>query len=844
MTPGRWRLPGSRLAWDAVVVAVIFVAGETMGSRYFTAYQRLAPPRFGQNDFGAAVSLACGRGFVDPLPTPALSDFLNLRVDAFSCDQLPADRSPGPGSLTQGLYRYLMTAAALRWRWAGITWSGLDPVFGVAFALTLCVAYGLFRLAAGPWLALAAVVAFATSAHHLEYLPWLRDYAKAPFILGLILLMAHLAIPPFERRRSLVLAGAFGLVLGVGFGFRNDLLINVPPYLLVVLFLLPGRVRDNLRHKVACLALSAALFVIAAWPILTAYRSGSNTGHVMVLGFMSTFDGALRLTRPPYALGAPYADEFAAAVIEIHSRLRTGHVVPYLSGEYDAAAVALLVDLARHWPADIVARAYGAALQVLDFPFTVGRYGVAVPRGITAASQLRFYDWHMAMLRTLSGLGLPLTCVSLVVIGARDVRAAVALAVLLAYYCGAAAIQFDLRHFFQLEVIAWWALVFVVAAAARGLRRAATGPRTFGWELVRGAATGATALLAALAVLVAPLWLARTYQQRHLVEFFTTYLQAHRMPAALSRADSSGIAHLSVDGLWSAADPADRLSVRYLAVEFGADGCGVTNLPVLIKYDAVSPPNDFSALTRITIPPSGRTWRLVPAYRHEPYSHFAGFEIGERDAACLKSVSVIDDLSRIPVLLDLNLAPGWREAPLFQQMVSVDSHPAPDVTALTTPPDLAIPLESRQSRLEPPHFDVVSSGVTRQGAHGWVGKTTASIPQQVLLHSVAQPLPAGSILRLDGVLRHGGLLIGVTTHDVWDVQQIVSEAGPFTVAIRVSEAGPYGILVTDFSSLPWRVEPRSLVRSAVRLVCPVLLSDEFELHDAAWVTPMDGAESQ
>src|SRR5256885_14813472 len=156
----------------------MFAAGARMGSWYYSAYQRLGPAGFGQSGFGAAVSLACGRGFVNPAPNRALSDFLSLHVDTFSCSQLSA-ASAGPPNITQGLYRYLMTAVALWWRWAGVSWSGLAPVFGVVFAVTLCVAYGLFRLAAGPPLALAAVAAFATSSHHLGYLPSLRDYGKA-----------------------------------------------------------------------------------------------------------------------------------------------------------------------------------------------------------------------------------------------------------------------------------------------------------------------------------------------------------------------------------------------------------------------------------------------------------------------------------------------------------------------------------------------------------------------------------------------------------------------------------------------------------------------------------------
>ena len=58
---------------------------------------------------------------------------------------------------------------------------------------------------------------------------------------------------------------------------------------------------------------------------------------------------------------------------------------------------------------------------------------------------------------------------------------------------------------------------------------------------------------------------------------------------------------LTKASLWSGVNPTDPTSVRYLAAEFGAEDCTVANLPVLIKYDATSPANDFSSLTRITI---------------------------------------------------------------------------------------------------------------------------------------------------------------------------------------------------------------------------------------------------
>src|SRR5205823_612693 len=113
-------------------------------------------------------------------------------------------------------------------------------------------------------LSIAATFALLVSANHLGFLPYLRDYAKAPFILALMLIMARMAIGPLSGKRLLGYAVAFGAVLGIGFGFRNDLLINVPPFLAVVAFCLPGRLRDNLALKAGAVAVAAATFAIVS----------------------------------------------------------------------------------------------------------------------------------------------------------------------------------------------------------------------------------------------------------------------------------------------------------------------------------------------------------------------------------------------------------------------------------------------------------------------------------------------------------------------------------------------------------------------------------------------------
>jgi hypothetical protein len=272
-----------RPSLDWALALAFFALGFVIASVYIRTFVRSggASDLGIQHEFAAAVAQACGRGFVDPGydATPGLEAFLQRKTDTFSCSEFPPTLPPHRPNLTQGLYRYLMSSVALVWRIRGVSWWALWPLFGVVYGSTIAIGYGLFRLGMGRAIASAMTVMLAISAVHIGYIPYLRDYAKAPFILGLILIMARMAMGPVTRRRLLCHAAAFGLVLGVGFGFRNDLLISVPPFAAAILFCLPDRVLDHLRLKMTAVALAAATFTIVAWPILTAYREGSNTGR-------------------------------------------------------------------------------------------------------------------------------------------------------------------------------------------------------------------------------------------------------------------------------------------------------------------------------------------------------------------------------------------------------------------------------------------------------------------------------------------------------------------------------------------------------------------------------------
>ena len=826
--------------WDVVCLLVIFAGGAVIGSRYIDVFQRSGgTEEFGQPEFGAAVMLACGRGFVDPVaPTPALAAFLARKADSVSCGDLPAGMRTGQPNFTQKLYRYLMAAVALEWKWSGVSWSKLTPLFALTFAVTLCIAYALFRLAGGPLVGMLGVAPLAVSAHSLGMLPSLRDYAKAPFILVLILLMARMALPPYSRAKALGFACLFGLALGIGFGFRNDILISVPPFLLVVAFLLPVTWREELGVKAGCVALAALVFVGSAWPVLRAYRSGSNTGHVAVLGLMSSFDGPMALTRPPYDIGTHYLDGYADVLISTHSYLHTGKFVEYLAPEYDQAAFGLITDAIRHWPADIFVRGIGATLRVLDFPFSVGRFSPPDPAGITSSAVLSFYDAQMSLLRALSGLGPLLVALSIVMIGSQSVPGGIGLLLLTIYYCGYPAVQFHVRHFFHLEFIAWWALVFVMAAFCRAIR-ARIGRQPLAFPLKQRAVNSLAVTGALAAVLIAPLSVLRVYQQYHVPRLLQSYADARRTPMMTTRRADGDHAAITIDGLWNGRRGADTLTVKYLVAEFSAADCGAADVPVTLKYDTAGYPNDFTTMTRIAIDRKGPTYQFAPVFYNGNWSHFSEIQIPSGYDSCLKSVSVIDDLRAVAVPVDFRLTPQAARTAWFQRLANWENSPtSADPLVAARPANLIAPSEQRLASV--PRLKVLwmTRGVSAApDGRGWTVSVKASVAESHLLQFPPQEIPAGTVLRATGVLRRGGLQIGILDDDTWLDMQGVDSPGPFTVLVRTPRAGHFGALVTDYSTREWRIEPVSLLRRASRYVAPWLLQDDFDLYDIEWLMP-------
>ena len=179
----------------------------------------------------------------------------------------------------------------------------------------------------GPLLSVAGAAAIAFSELHLKYLFGLRDYSKTPFTLALIGLLGAMVVGRPSWRRTLAIAAGYGAVLGIGYGFRTDFLIDVPPFVLATLFFLPGGLAHNLRLKAAAIATCLVTFNVVGYPVI---RYSANLALWMPVprrrdGICLDFQRPLGVLPAPYDVSREYLDEYAfTEVTSYAARVKPG----------------------------------------------------------------------------------------------------------------------------------------------------------------------------------------------------------------------------------------------------------------------------------------------------------------------------------------------------------------------------------------------------------------------------------------------------------------------------------------------------------------------------------------
>lgn len=388
-------------------------------------------PVFYQSYFEPAVLVACGHGFerLKGQRPSSLDDFLKLEINHFNCADLPAALDTAEATFVKQWY-YMLQATAFTWKIFGLTWTAVDYLVA---AIVMVSIIGVFAISLIylplPWAAAGALVVLLTQ-QYLYFSQFLRDVSKAPFIIVSILILLLIIKTKDWRLRFVVLPILFGLICGMGIGFRPDIAIMIPLSIFVISMMLPGFSLRLLTYKFLAAGFLITTFIITAAPPLSdGNTQGTCRYHWPLLGFGNVFSNILEIDQASVGLTYQFNDMLAYNIVKSHAQRNFGQdKITYCGPDYDQASGDLYWNVFAALPAEFVTRAYASVYQVMTSPPKVfvdpGKFTYLI------ASVLIIYALFLS--RPWFAFGLTVSIL---------------------YLLGYPAIQFSLRHYFHLSFI-------------------------------------------------------------------------------------------------------------------------------------------------------------------------------------------------------------------------------------------------------------------------------------------------------------------------------------------------------------------------------------------------------
>lgn len=756
---------------DVLVALAIAAAGAWLGLRILGDYRASGGiPSFQQSAFGPAVLTACGRGYQNPDDDalPALKAFLLSRRDAFDCGELPATIPTLPLRPFHRVTMYMELVVAALWKTGPISWSSVDRLNAAAFGLDLALLFLLCRAFAGRVLSAAAAAAWAVSPLHLAIAVDLRDYVKAPFILGAATLIAWMLRSTSPRRAWLGAAAA--AAAGIGSGFRTDVLLVLVPVVAAVAF--AGS--DTARRRLLFSGAAVALFAIVSLPILRGYTGGGVISHVLLLGLTSPFDAKLGLETPMYRVGPVYHDAYVFSLVWDWTNRAEGEArareMTFGSPQHDAATTAYFRSVVARLPADLLLRALAAARRSVTVSLSPP-YDAALPwigsPGLRRAIALRAAALPALLL--ILPFALLLAWIAAVRCGWRT---AAAIAVLALTFPAASALQFHERHVFYLEVIPLCAFVSTVSAvwalAWRRERPVVPARRT--------AAAFATVALAA-AVVAAGYALAAAVQARQLASLFERY---ERLPAAAIQWQTAPLAS-GGRRLTPLTAPASAVSAPFHVLELDRTRCGLALFRFVLRYHSPAPADDVTFDGWVNLLDAARMRVYFPIVAMPRLGvAFDGLELPARAESCIAAWKVAEVPPQLPKFV-AQLPEDWRTLPLRQKAGTDGGLVRRDGTRVYLN-DVAFP---------------VDAAVVQPKVSGVIERIGDERPNGYLLRAPASDVREGDAFVLEGRADRGGFVVGLQTGGQWGPLVNVARKGAFLVVLHPPSAGSYTVVVAD-----------------------------------------------
>jgi len=346
-----------------MIVLIVFAV--VMGAHNYLT--RLDTAFFYQSSFGPALNFVCNGKFSRIISNDAVDAFLERRTTTLPDCRDVKDASSKSLSSLEASMAYLELSSAIAWSALGIDWKNLYIVAAALTAAFAIASYALLRvLCEGRFVCFALTILVTTSFPVRSQIAHLRDFSKAPFLMGAIACLGWAILSARTAPTRLAWTLSAGALAGLGLGFRPDMAAIVPIACLAPTLLLLGRgLQKNLVQAIWIWCGFFLAYFVAQLPLLqfksAIYEHASFVPHVLVLGFAEDFfHGKLGMPETSYSALRIYLDEAAYSAVQLFAGIPASWGSPL----YDQKGAELLKSMFLLLPYDSFLRQFYAANSV------------------------------------------------------------------------------------------------------------------------------------------------------------------------------------------------------------------------------------------------------------------------------------------------------------------------------------------------------------------------------------------------------------------------------------------------------------------------------------------------
>ncbi|GEM_PF-1697429 len=379
-----------------------------------------------------SIMFASGKGFinVNPKEVPHLREFLDFNEQTFLPEYVPSDIHLQNLDIYQQYHRYLIYTVGIIWRIFGISWEVLRWFLVFFYTVTVLLVYAIARVFLFSFFSFLVGYFFSTSLIPVTILPILRDFARAPFILAVLLILFYLVQSKKTFLRFTLCSFLIGLTCGIGIGFRRDLLMFLPLSLFILLLLPKTDNVPKIPVRVFGIVIALTTFFITAYPILQSFQKYGTLGwHDALMGFGTEHDDLAGLQRTNYERIPKYNDLLVSVTADAHSYYTEplNDYELFIKRAPELEKKKLFFAYLYYFPADFLIRIYTSIARLTD-------------RILTSAMPINPY-------RALLGIGIIILFLSI------DFHKGLCFAVILLYTLSIQTLQFNFRHHFYLSFV-------------------------------------------------------------------------------------------------------------------------------------------------------------------------------------------------------------------------------------------------------------------------------------------------------------------------------------------------------------------------------------------------------